>query len=518
MAALIERSYSGHASGNDSKSNDPNLDDGLSCVNGLRYLIVRPENGGIRDIIKYARGDIVSGLKFLETNYGLEDEIDSVVDGIAADHRWVILVSIIVRKIIAFFAKPMEWTGHVVEWVLNLLSENDNLFGLLCNLVHGKMVIPQRGTETFLSTIGHLDRRIDLCRGLSLNVEMENRALMDLCMMASKLAYENAEVVRKVVHHHWKMHFVEFYNCWNEFQKEFSTQVFLLCDKPKDADLILISFRGTEPFDADDWITDFDYSWYEIPKLGKVHMGFLEALGLGNRVIPTTFQNRLQVNDTRCDPSSTVVDAGIHPWRGSTKSMSYYTDSDIGQGGQVQFSDSEGSISNGSTRAPKKLSAYDSVKSKLKILLQEHKNAKFLVTGHSLGGALAILFPTVLVLHEEKEVMQRLLGVYTFGQPRVGNRDLTRFMEAHLEHPVPKYFRLVYCNDLVPRLPYDNTTFLYKHFGVCLYFDSLYIDQRVDEEPNRNYYGMRYILPLYLNAFWELLRSFIMEYICGPGV
>ena len=110
-------------------------------------------------------------------------------------------------------------------------------------------------------------------------------------------------------------------------------------------------------------------------------------------------------------------------------------------------------------------------------MLEEHKNAKYIVTGHSLGGALAILFPVVLVLHEEMKLIQKLLGVYTFGQPRIGNRQLGRFMEAHLDHPVPKYFRVVYCNDLVPRLPYDDKTFLYKHFGVCLYYDSCYIEQ-----------------------------------------
>nr|GMD93492.1 pentatricopeptide repeat-containing protein At4g14850-like isoform X2 [Ipomoea batatas] len=39
-----------------------------------------------------------------------------------------------------------------------------------------------------------------------------NRALMDPCMVASKLAYENENVIRNVVNLHWGMHSVDFYN------------------------------------------------------------------------------------------------------------------------------------------------------------------------------------------------------------------------------------------------------------------------------------------------------------------
>lgn len=193
----------------------------------------------------------------------------------------------------------------------------------------------------------------------------------------------------------------------------------MICDKPKDATLILISFRGSEPFNADGWSTDIDYSWYEIPKVGKLHMGFLEALGLRNREDTTTFRYCLQTKITK---EFNGIDK-IH----------------------IQSPD---------------MTAYYMVREKLKSLLEEHKNAKFIVTGHSLGEALAILFPIALVIHEEKKLMERLFGVYTFGQPKVGNRQLEKFTEAHLDHPVPKYFRVVYCNDLVPRLPYDDKTFL----------------------------------------------------------
>lgn len=229
--------------------------------------------------------------------------------------------------------------------------------------------------------------------------------------------------------------------CFSEYQKEFDTQVFIMCDEAEDANLIVISFRGTEPFDADDWITDFDYSWYEIPNLGKVHMGFLEALGLGNRVNTSTFQMHLQAKSVDVDA---MVDSEMR-------------------------SDSKEVIP-----AMGEMTAYYAVRRKLKELLQQHKNAKFVVTGHSLGGALAILFPTVLMLHGEEEALQRLLGICTFGQPRVGDRELGRYVEARLE---ARYLRVVYCNDLVPRLPYDNKTFLYKHFGICLYYNSLYIQK-----------------------------------------
>nr|XP_018674652.1 PREDICTED: uncharacterized protein LOC103969031 isoform X2 [Musa acuminata subsp. malaccensis] len=417
------------------------------------YLILRPDGGGLVDLARF----LVSGgnaRRFLQSSEEEEEEEEEDGGGLGPipdDHRCVILVSILVRRIIAFFGKPMAWCGMLVEFLLNLLSLNGGLRGLLLSLLSGKAAVPQRGSATFVSAIGHLDKRVDLLKfdAASLRSEEESeevaacsqvgrRAVMDLCMMASKLAYENDKVVADVVNNHWKMHFVEFYNCWNDYQKKKSTQVFILCDKRLDASIVLISFRGTEPFDPDDWNTDIDYSWYKIPKMGRIHMGFLEALGLGNRIQVSTFQFHLQ---------------------GHSLKRSY--------------------------------------------------------SGHSLGGALAVLFPAVLLFHKEEELLKRLFGVYTFGQPRVGDRQFERFMEDHLCHPKSKYFRVVYCNDLVPRLPYDNKTFLYKHFGTCLYYDSLYIEQNVEEEPNRNYFGLRYLLPEHMNAVWELIRSLSMRYAYG---
>lgn len=120
--------------------------------------------------------------------------------------------------------------------------------------------------------------------------------------------------------------------------------------------------------------------------------------------------------------------------------------------------------------------AYYAIREKLRTLMNENKEAKFVLTGHSLGGALAILFAGVLAIHND-ELLQRLEGVYTFGQPRVGDEEFGVYMKEMMKVCDVKYHRYVYCNDMVPRLPYDDNTFLFKHFGDCLYFNSFYKGQ-----------------------------------------
>lgn len=105
-----------------------------------RLLIVSPENGGIFDLLKFwAFNNQESGAKFLNSSHDGVIQQQLLSDD-SPDHRWVIIVSIIVRKIIAFFGKPMEWIGCIVEFMLNLFSLNGNFLGLLYNFFHGMIL------------------------------------------------------------------------------------------------------------------------------------------------------------------------------------------------------------------------------------------------------------------------------------------------------------------------------------------------------------------------------------------
>lgn len=171
-----------------------------------------------------------------------------------------------------------------------------------------------------------------------------------------------------------------------------------------DPNITVVAFRGTSPLDAFDWQVNVDFSWYDIYDVGRIHSGFMKALGLQKHtgwpkhLIPTPLHHQ----------------------------FAYYT-----------------------------------LRQKLIDIAKSNDNAKFILTGHSLGAALAVLFVTVLSLHDESIVLEKLQAIYSYGQPRVGDRHFAEFMVNIVQKYNFEYHRYVYSSDLVPRLPANGIIF--KH-------------------------------------------------------
>ena len=104
------------------------------------------------------------------------------------------------------------------------------------------------------------------------------------------------------------------------------------------------------------------------------------------------------------------------------------------------------------------LGAFQAVESQLRSSLAGIADRKLIVTGHSLGGALAT------VMAAEWQGFMPAAFVSTFGQPAVGRGAFRMFF---LQNYSRKFFRFVNDSDIVARVPPG-----YEHVGRLLHFDA----------------------------------------------
>ncbi|CAG8405687.1 unnamed protein product [Penicillium salamii] len=90
------------------------------------------------------------------------------------------------------------------------------------------------------------------------------------------------------------------------------------------------------------------------------------------------------------------------------------------------------------------------VSSQIKSAQSKYPGYKVVVTGHSFGGAVAALAGTAL------RNGGTTLSLYTYGQPRLGNKALATFTTNQ-----GSLWRVTHTNDIVPRLP--PTSFGFSH-------------------------------------------------------
>ncbi len=84
----------------------------------------------------------------------------------------------------------------------------------------------------------------------------------------------------------------------------------------------------------------------------------------------------------------------------------------------------------------------------IKALIASYPNAKIVVTGHSLGAALATF--AALDIKTKLNPKTSIL-FYTYGSPRAGDQGFTDYLLT--QFPGTGYHRVVHTNDIVPHVP-----------------------------------------------------------------
>jgi hypothetical protein len=146
--------------------------------------------------------------------------------------------------------------------------------------------------------------------------------------------------------------------------------------------------------------------------------------------------------------------------------------------------------------------AWSSVKAQvyglLQPLLTAYPNAMLHVTGHSLGASVALLAAVELQL-ELKIAAHR---VYTFGLPRVGNKQFAAFANSLLRVAGTTVYRVTHYADPVVRLP--PTLFGYKHTAREVWYNEANTNYRVcDGSGEDRHCSDSVLLPVLLTDHWN---------------
>ncbi|MEZ5943442.1 MAG: lipase family protein [Planctomycetaceae bacterium] len=118
--------------------------------------------------------------------------------------------------------------------------------------------------------------------------------------------------------------------------------------------------------------------------------------------------------------------------------------------------------------------AYQGLRSQIVTILEEEQPNRIWITGHSLGGALALLCANDLL----KDPNRNIAGLVTMGQPSVVRGSFATNLDDKL---LGRYARYVHASDVVARIPPN-----YQHIGSLVWFSP---DGIKRSRPKRPVYG-----------------------------
>ncbi len=103
--------------------------------------------------------------------------------------------------------------------------------------------------------------------------------------------------------------------------------------------------------------------------------------------------------------------------------------------------------------------------------MQEHPFSSVLVTGHSFGGALALL--GALDIKNYFNLTSKQIKLITFGQPRVGDVAFSNYVGQYFNDN--NYYRVTHYDDMIVHTP-PQTGSQYRHAGHEVWYGSKYHD------------------------------------------
>ncbi|EAR84464.2 lipase family protein (macronuclear) [Tetrahymena thermophila SB210] len=93
----------------------------------------------------------------------------------------------------------------------------------------------------------------------------------------------------------------------------------------------------------------------------------------------------------------------------------------------------------------------------VKNILEKYVDANVIITGHSLGGAIATLISVEVLKYLQPK---NQISLYTFGAPKIGNQNFVEY----LNQIIPNSYRIVNYYDAVPHLPFKQILD-FRHHG-----------------------------------------------------
>jgi triacylglycerol lipase len=140
--------------------------------------------------------------------------------------------------------------------------------------------------------------------------------------------------------------------------------------------------------------------------------------------------------------------------------------------------------------------AYLNVEAPLHEVLSAIDKKPIYLTGHSLGGAVALVASAALAGHDI--LGERIAAVYTFGCPRVGGPDFANIVKA-------PHYRVFNSGDIVPMVP-PNWLRGYRHTG-----QPVFLKKDAIRPMKRNQRGSAFIIGFLSILMWPFSRQMLFR-------